>query len=122
MFFSVFNALFLVAFVLSALVQYNDPDPLAWMAIYLSAGAMCLLVIWKKHLTWPPPILLLASLGWVLFLLPSIVGQVSAAEIVESITMKTREVEEAREVGGLLLVAIWASVVMIVRFRETSVH
>jgi hypothetical protein len=117
MIFSIFNIVFLVAFVLSAMVQYNDPDPLPWMAIYLSAGAMCLLVIRKQYLTWLPPMLLLVSFGWILVLLPSIVGQVSVAEILESISMKTREVEEAREVGGLLLVAIWASTVMIRRPR-----
>ena len=99
------------------MVQYNDPDSLPWVAIYLSAAAMCLLVIRKQYLTWLPPVLLLVSLSWILVLLPSIVGQVSVTEIVASITMKTREVEEAREVGGLLLVAIWASMVMIDRLR-----
>jgi len=120
MIFSIFNAMFLVAFVLSAMVQYNDPDPLAWIVIYLCAAAMCVLLIRKQYFTWLPPMLLLASLSWVLVLLPSIVGQVSVAEVVESITMKTREVEEAREVGGLLLVSLWASIVMIRRYNSRS--
>lgn len=113
MVFSSLNILFLLAFLLSAAVQYNDPDPLLWAAIYLSASAMCLAKIRKRRLTWLPPMLLLISLGWIFALLPSIVGQVSVAEIVESISMKTRAVEEAREIGGLLLVALWAVIVML---------
>ena len=36
----ILNALFLAAYLLSALVQYNDPDPWAWVAIYLATAAV----------------------------------------------------------------------------------
>ena len=115
MVFSSLNYLFLVIFLLSAAVQYNDPDPLIWVAVYLAAGAMCLFSGREQQVNWLPPLLLLVSLGWIIALLPSIIGQVSVAEVVASISMKTREVEEAREIGGLLLVTFWASVVIVHR-------
>ena len=52
-----FNTLFLVAYLLSALVQYNDPDALPWIAIYLAATAMCVAEYLKKQPTWLPPLL-----------------------------------------------------------------
>ena len=104
------NGLFLVAYLLSAAVQFNDPDALIWIAIYLAAAVMCF-ARWRRRLPkWLAPLLLAISLVWIGSLLPSIVGKVSPAEIVESISMQTRAVEEAREIGGLLLVAIWAGV------------
>lgn len=110
MLFTALNALFLLAFLLSAAVQYNDPDPLPWMTIYLAAALMCIVRFRRRLPRWLPLALYSASLLWIGSLLPSIVGQVSLAEIVESISMQTRAVEEAREIGGLALVALWSAV------------
>ena len=119
MIFAVFNALFLLAFLLSAAVQYNDPDAMIWIAIYLVAAYMCIARFRKRQPRWLPPTLLVISLVWVGTLLPNIIGQVSPAEIVESISMRTHEVEEAREIGGLMLVAIWSGVLITPRGRMT---
>ena len=111
------NILFLGVFILAAAVQWNDPDPLPWMVIYLSAASMCFLSLVHRQVLWLPSILLLFSLGWAFYLLSSIVGHVSLYEITESLSMKTRAVEEAREIGGLLLVALWATIVWIIERR-----
>jgi hypothetical protein len=34
---------------LSALLQYNDPDPFIWMALYLLGAVICFLAIKEKH-------------------------------------------------------------------------
>lgn len=107
---TVFNAIFLAAFGLSALVQYNDPDALPWIIVYLAAAAMCALQFMGRCPRWLPLCLLAVSLAWSAALLPAIVGQVSPGEIFESISMRTRAVEEAREIGGLALVAAWSAV------------
>ena len=108
----VFNFLFLAAYLASTLVQYNDPDPWGWIAIYLAAAAMCLAWFVKRLPRWYPTLLLFVSLIWIGTLLPSVIGQVSADDILESISMKTQSVEEAREIGGLALVAIWSAALM----------
>ena len=109
---TIFNTLFLLAFLLSAGVQYNDPDPLAWILMYLCAAAMC--IAWYRRAVprWLPTLLLVVSLLWMGALLPSIIGQVSPAEIFESVSMRTRAVEEAREIGGLAFVALWSAVLI----------
>ena len=117
--FAVFNALFLLAFLLSAAVQYNDPYAMIWIAIYLVAAYMCIARFRKHQTKWLPPALLVISLVWIGMLLPDIVGQVSMPEIVESISMRTHKVEEAREIGGLMLVAIWSGVLITPRGRMT---
>ena len=111
--FSLGNGLFLLAFLLSAAVQFNDPDALPWIAVYLLAAAMCLNQWFGSRLAWLPPLLFAGSLGGILWLLPNIVGQVSLVEIVESVSMRTRAVEEAREIGGLGLITLWAGIVML---------
>ena len=37
------NALALAAFLFSVAVQFNDPDPLRWVAVYGAAAIVCLL-------------------------------------------------------------------------------
>ena len=110
MLYTVLNTLFLVAYVLSAAVQYNDPDALPWVTIYTAATFMCISYYRRRLNRWVAPALLFTSLLWMGSLLPSVVGQVSLADIFESISMRTRSVEEAREIGGLALVAIWSAV------------
>lgn len=104
------NAFCLISFALSAALQYNDPDALLWAAMYLAAAGMCIAQMRNRLPRWLPPTLLAISLGWIIWLLPSIVGQVSLAEIFASISMQTKAVEEAREIGGLCLVGFWAGV------------
>lgn len=104
------NAIFLIIYLLSAAVQYNDPDARLWIAMYLAAAAMCAMQFRKNPPRWLPRALLLFSMVWIGALLPSIIGQVSLTEIFASIRMQTQAVEEAREIGGLVLVGLWAGV------------
>ncbi|MEM9255123.1 MAG: transmembrane 220 family protein [Pseudomonadota bacterium] len=113
---TVLNALFLMAYLMSAAVQYNDPDALPWIILYLTAAAMCVAQYRKNLPRWLPLLLLFISLVWIGWLLPNVVGQVTLGELVESISMRTEQIEEAREIGGLLLVTIWSA--MLVQWRN----
>ncbi|NJW55053.1 transmembrane 220 family protein, partial [Salinimicrobium oceani] len=42
------NAFFVIIFSISAVIQYNDPDPLLWMAVYGYGAIVCLLAIFRK--------------------------------------------------------------------------
>ncbi len=44
----VFNSVFLLLFVISAVLQYNDPDPFLWIVIYMYAAFLCLLALINK--------------------------------------------------------------------------
>ena len=80
MIYSVLNGLFLVAYSLSVLVQFNDPDPWAWVAIYLAAAIMCLGWYTSRLPRWLPLSLLVISLVWIGTLLPAL-RQVSALRL-----------------------------------------
>lgn len=44
----ILNAFFAVTFLVSAFIQYNDPDPALWMAIYGYGALACSLALIKK--------------------------------------------------------------------------
>src|SRR5688572_28399619 len=45
----VFNILFCFLFLISAGLQYNDPDPYIWMPIYLYGAVLCWLAFRNKY-------------------------------------------------------------------------
>lgn len=110
------NGLFFLAFCLSVAVQYNDPDPWSWSLLYGAAAGCCL--AWQLgKLRWPISALIAsAALLWALWLMPQFIGKVEIADIFASLSMKTKDVEEAREAGGALLVFLWMFVLSVNRF------
>lgn len=104
------NALATLVFLLFAAVQYNDPDPVRWMAIYLAAALSCALEAMGR-LRWPLPALAAAAaLVWAGIWAPRVVGQVSWGHAFRSSGMSGDiKEEEARELGGLLIVAAWCA-------------
>ena len=110
----IFNTIFLLAFVASAVVQYNDTDALPWVIVYLAASMLCVLAYSDNPVHLVAALLGAVSVAWIAILLPGLEG-VSLDAIFESGSMQTRAVEEAREIGGLALVAIWAGVLAVVR-------
>ena len=93
-------------FVLAAGLQYNDPDPWAWIAIYAAAAA----VSWwcRGRSRQPIPALLVGAFAtlWALSLLPGAQG-VEFLDLPQPMHTKGGAVEVAREVGGLGIVAVW---------------
>ncbi len=109
----IFNYVMIAAFLFSVIVQYNDPDPLAWMVMYGLAGAAC--VLWlRRRGGWAFP----AAVGgvalvWALSLASKVLGKVRFGELFEAFEMKDTRVEVGREFGGLLIIAAWMAVLTI---------
>ena len=102
---------FLAVFLLSAAVQYNDPDPLLWIAIYGGAALLTWLFI-RERLNWTVPAITgIALLFWAVFLLPQVWGVVGISDLFEAWEMQNIAIETAREAGGLLIIAVWFLVV-----------
>ena len=97
-------------FVLSAAVQYNDPDPLAWVAIYLAAAAVSMAALGAIPVARVAIAVGAAALIWAATLLP-VVARSSLPALFESWEMMSADVEEGREIGGLLLVGGWMAFV-----------
>ncbi len=45
----IFNIVFVILFVFSAGLQYNDPDPYLWIPIYLYGAVLCWLAFKNKY-------------------------------------------------------------------------
>lgn len=112
------NFLALCAFVVSGVLQHNDPDPWQWMAFYTAAACVSLAFHMGKLYWQVGAVLGVFALLWCLSLLPAFVGKVSPEELFSSLSMQTEDVEEAREAGGTLLVAAWCWILSRFKYRE----
>jgi hypothetical protein len=101
------NLVMLVVFVLCIVVQFNDWDAYYWVLIYGLAALLCLLKLLARPVKTPAIILGMIAMAWLLALIPRVIGETTIDEVFASITMQTQAVEEAREIGGLLIVVAW---------------
>ena len=104
------DAIFLLMFVFSVVVQVNDPDPLTWMAIYGAAAIACLLSLMSRLPWWFAVITGLIALAWAATIAPRVIGQVPFLDMFAEFEMKDIGVEESREMYGLLIVGGWMAV------------
>ena len=101
-------------FLLSVVVQYNDPDPVRWMAIYGAALAVCLLVALRGHVpVWLPALVAVAALAWGVDWIEAGPTLSAYGHMFDAWEMKSLPVEEAREASGLLIVTGWMAVVAV---------
>ena len=115
---TVANAVLLLAFAASVIVQLNDPDPLGWMAIYGVAAAVCGLELKRRTRVWLPALLAAVALAWAATIAPRVLGKVPFGAMFEAFEMKDLAVEESREMYGLLLIGVWMAAVSLAAWRR----
>ena len=114
------NLIMLIAFVFGVIVQYNDPDPARWMAMYGAAAVACgFYAAGRKQ--WIVPAMVLAMAGiWAATLAPAALGKVGFGELFEAFEMKDERVEIGREFGGLVIIAVWMLVLTLAAWRKST--
>ena len=115
--FGFLNVLITIAFLLSVLVQYNDPDGLVWIGLYGAAAAVCIAFSLNRMQNWQGYATGAVAIVWAAFLVPAFWGEVGLSDVFESFEMKSGPVESAREFGGLLIVALWMFTLVMVNRR-----
>jgi hypothetical protein len=113
----VLNLVFLALYILSAAVQYNDPDPMRWIALYGAAAVACIVAMSRPAPRWLSALVAAFSIAWIALLVPRVLGQVGISEMFQERGMATMAIEEGREAIGLILVVIW----MIVLFAKPGI-
>ncbi|GAO41682.1 transmembrane 220 family protein [Flavihumibacter petaseus] len=105
----ILNLFFIILFLASAALQYNDPDPYLWVPIYLFGAWLCYQALKGKfqpamyYIGWA------VYGGYALYLFFDRSGVLSwwrdhhAESIVQSMKATRPWIEETREFGGLLL-------------------
>lgn len=94
-------------YLVSVALQYNDPDPLRWMAIYGAAAVASAFLPLRR---WAIPLsfaVAAAALVWAVVLFPDIWGRVGFTDLWRKMSEKGGAVEVEREIGGLVIVVGW---------------
>ena len=117
--FRALNAATALLFLFAAVVQYNDPDPLRWVAIY---GAACLAssMAAAGRPFRPAVVAGIAAVALIWSVAIIFQGQGAAAyrHMFDAWEMTAANVEEARETVGLLIVAAWMTALAVWRPRR----
>ena len=112
LFMKVFNLIFCLLFVISAALQYNDPDPYIWIPIYMYGAVLCWLAFRNKFFpkAYLVGIIIYAVYAIGLFFWKNGVLDWMTKHNAEDIaaTMKAEKpwIEETREFFGLLLLIV----------------
>ena len=113
MLFRVVNGVMALLFAVAVAVQYNDPDPVRWMALYGAAFVIALMAAVRGR----GPIVAAAGVGavalvWGLYWAVTSGTPLTLYEhMFDSWEMKNTSIEEAREASGLFIVALWMAIV-----------
>lgn len=106
-------------FIVFAILQLNDPDPEVWVSIYGLAAIMSALAALGKFNF---PILLTfaaaALLGGIYLFPASVSGWIAQEWEQADLTMKTVDMEEARESFGLLIIFVIMSLAAYIGGRQ----
>ena len=116
--FRVLSALMAGLFFFAAVVQYNDPDPLQWAAIYLASAIASILYVVGRLRWYIAALIGLIALVWAGTLAPHVWGHIGISQLFEAWEMANPTVEEGREMYGLLIVAFWMAVLVIATLRK----
>ena len=116
------NGVMAALFLFGAAVQFNDPDPLRWAAIYLAAAVASILAALGRRPRILPLAVLLVAAGWAVALAPGVVGHVPFFAMFGDWEMRDRGVEESREMYGLLIIGAWMAVLTVLGFRRVRSH
>lgn len=105
----IFNLLFCLLFVISAGLQYNDPDPYVWIPIYGYGAVLCWLAFSNKY--YPRAylagiIVYLAYAIWLFFTSDGVwdwITKHNAENIAQTMKAERPWIEDTREFFGLLI-------------------
>lgn len=107
-----FNLVFLLVFLFSAVIQYNDPDPYLWIIIYMYGAVLCWLALRNKYF---PKAYIIGSiffLGYAVYLFFTKDGVLdwitkhNAEDIAATMKAETPWIEDTREFFGLVILII----------------
>ena len=119
-FWTLANGIMLLMFLFSASVQLNDPDPLRWIGIYVAAAVVCGLEIRRRVPAWAAMAVGIIALVWAAGLYYR-VHEVPIISLFAEWEMRDVRIEEAREMYGLTIVAVWMIVIASVGWKRARV-
>ena len=102
------SAVMAVLFFACVALQYNDPDPVSWMAMYGAAAVVCAAHALRGRVPAALPLVVAGvALAWGAFTVTHIQGRFEWHHLAETMHAGTPQIEESRESLGLFIVAAW---------------
>ncbi len=114
--FRIASAGFALLFAFGAFVQWNDPDPLRWMAVYAAAAALSAAAVRGRMFVAPTALLLAVLVVWVVLWAPAF--RHSSLDALQSFDMSRMQDEELREAWGLVHLTTWTTVLLALAVRH----
>lgn len=118
--FAIANWIMAAVFFFSAMVQYNDPDPAEWFAIYAGAGLVCVLDGRTRAAWLLPALVCAAALVWAAILAPEALPGLRPGDLLKKMKADTPSIELGREMLGLAIVASWMLVLVVRNLRAPN--
>lgn len=113
------SAAMALLFAFAALVQWNDPDPVAWILLYGLAATLAGLAARSRARFAPNAAAAALFAALAIWWAPSL--GTARGEAFTSVRMKASQDEEPRETIGLVLCAVWtATTAAVVRRRRST--
>lgn len=101
------NILMAALFVVGAIVQWNDPDPAGWIAIYVAAALACGAAGRASWAVYVAVITAVAGVAWGGRIASEMPRWVTPTQMFEPMESRGGAVELAREVWGLGIIVLW---------------
>jgi hypothetical protein len=115
------NLMMALLLVFAAALQYNDPDPIPWLAIYLASAVVSLAAAaGRRTRRGVLAAVAVIALGWAAMIAFGGPAASEYSHMFDAWEMKSPAVEEAREATGLVIVAAWMAVLFIHARRHES--
>lgn len=103
----IFFAIWSILFLLFGYWQWNDPDPEVWISIYGFAAALSASLALNRYYLSLLVLAAIAAFVGGIYYFPSSVWDWVVQEVQQAdLSMKTLEMEEARESFGLLIISV----------------
>jgi Transmembrane family 220, helix len=111
------HLIFALLFAISTALQWNDPDPIRWMALYGSATVLAVLAFRGVRPTAAYAIVIIVCLVWMVSLrmgVEEFVAHHDPGAIARTMKADKPWIEETREFGGLGIVMTYCAVLLLV--------
>jgi hypothetical protein len=107
-------------FFFSVYLQFNDPDPERWSAMYGAAGLVCALHAFGRGPAWFAGLVTAVAIAWAAVWAPRVIGVTHVRDMFAEWHMTSGNVhaEEGRELGGLLIIVFVCGAVTLARRRQ----
>ncbi len=110
-----------VLFAIGAMVQWNDPDPLGWILVYMAAAIACGTF---RRFSWAWLLALvtaIVAISWGAWIVADMPRWVTPSQMFEPMQSRGGAVELAREAWGLGIIALWMLLLVWAGRKEVSV-